>query len=532
MKHDAIPGYVIEELIGKGGMASVYLATQKSLARPVAIKILKDTDSPELSERFVNEGRIIAGLNHSNIISIYDVGIADGMPYILMEYVSGGDLTRRISEGMKAGEALELIETIGRCLHFTHQKGVIHRDIKPTNILFRGDGTPVINDFGIAKQLSNNSDLTKTRIALGSPYYISPEQAVGTVTDARTDIYSLGITLYEMLTGEKPHQGGTDIATVVKHLQEPFPRLPPGYHRYQVLLDRMTARALDQRFTNAAQLVDFVKELRESTERPPDLKSARESEPEQWFAGAGELIDNMKRLRGYDFQQFWEKFARKISLFKRFSRRLVARVMRGDLPNPSVAKKQILVSCGVLVLIVTLFGFIGSSQDQSSEPIEISNAANTVPVDDIKPAQTQQANSETEGAWVKPKQQEIQKLLGMANDALVAYRLTTPPKVNALYYYERILELDPGNTDAERGLTEIADRYTHLAMRQIYEGHYNRARKYVELGLKIDPKNPRLKKLKSKMYLRKTRSGSGTASGWVSWKHLFDEIDRKMKNLF
>ncbi len=528
MRHDAIPGYVIEELIGKGGMASVYLATQKSLARPVAIKILKDVDSPELSERFVNEGRIIAGLTHSNIITIYDVGAADGLPYILMEYVSGGDLTKRISEGIKAGDALALIETIGHCLHFAHQKGVIHRDIKPTNILFRGDGTPVINDFGIAKQLRSNSDLTKTRIALGSPYYISPEQAVGTAADSRTDIYSLGITLYEMLTGEKPHQGDTDIATVVKHIQDPFPRLPPAYHRYQILLDRMTARELDQRFDNAAQLVDFVKALRESTERPLDLRSARE--PEQWFAGTGELIDSIKRLRGDNVHQFWAELTRKFSIFRRYSRRWVSRFLRGDLPQPLFAKNHVLVSSGLLVLIISAAGFIGSFPDQSSEPIKLSNAVSMGPIDDKKTNKAQQQNIETDDVWVKPKQQEIQKLLGMANDALVAYRLTTPANVNALYYYERLLELDPGNPDAEHGLTEIADRYAHLAMRQIYEGNYRRARKYVELGLKIDPENKRLKKLKNKMYLRRTRSG--TVSGRAPWKDFFDQIDRTMKDLF
>jgi serine/threonine-protein kinase PpkA len=196
-----IPGYKVERLIAEGGMATVYLATQESLDRRIALKLLKKFDKPEQSKRFINEGRIIASLNHQNIITIHDIGITGDQHYISMEYLEGGDLEARIQGGVTPAIAIDLLKTIGDCLSFVHRKGIVHRDIKPANILFRKDGTPILTDFGIAKQLEQDTRLTMDGTAMGSPDYLSPEQAECKPLDGRTDIYSLGIVLYEMLTG-------------------------------------------------------------------------------------------------------------------------------------------------------------------------------------------------------------------------------------------------------------------------------------------------------------------------------------------
>ena len=157
-------------------MASVYLAIQVSLDRPVALKILSPdySDSPEFSKRFLNEGRILASLRHSNIITIHDIGIEDGMHYISMEYVEGEDLKSQLRAGIKSSTALNYIETIADCLQVAHKRNIVHRDVKPANVMFREDGTLLLTDFGIAKQLGGTSDLTVTGSTLGTPHYLSP----------------------------------------------------------------------------------------------------------------------------------------------------------------------------------------------------------------------------------------------------------------------------------------------------------------------------------------------------------------------
>ncbi|MDX1698663.1 MAG: serine/threonine-protein kinase, partial [Thiohalobacterales bacterium] len=258
-----IPGYKIIKPIAEGGMAAVYLAEQQSLGRRVVLKLLKKFDDVYQSARFVTEGRIIASLNHRNIITIHDIGVIGERHYIAMEFLEGGDLEMRNLEGMSVDAALDLVETIGDCLDFLHRKNIIHRDIKPANILFHSDGTPVLTDFGVAKQQEADAKLTRDGTTLGSPYYISPEQAECKPVDGRSDIYSLGIVLYEMLTGAKPYQGESDIQVIISHLSDPVPSLPPRLGQYQELIDRMIAKSPADRFATAADLVVYLRELRQ-----------------------------------------------------------------------------------------------------------------------------------------------------------------------------------------------------------------------------------------------------------------------------
>ncbi|MFM1892246.1 MAG: hypothetical protein RLZ44_1323, partial [Pseudomonadota bacterium] len=249
-----IPGYRIERLIAEGSTASVYLAVQQSLGRQVALKVLKQFDNPEQSTRFLTEGQIVAALNHRNIITIYDIGCVGSRHYIAMEYLEGGSLTDRIRQGMSLAAALELLESIAGCLDFVHRKGVVHRDVKPDNILFHADGTPKLTDFGIAKQYSHDQDLTMDGRAFGSPYYLSPEQAQGKVLDGRSDIYALGIVFYEMLTGQKPYAEESHVQTILAHMSQPVPVLPAPYAAYQDMLELMIAKAPEDRFGSAAEL--------------------------------------------------------------------------------------------------------------------------------------------------------------------------------------------------------------------------------------------------------------------------------------
>lgn len=259
-----IPGYQIKAHVGSGGMAVVFRAIQESLQRSVALKVLKNTESKEWTERFLNEGRILASLSHRNIITVHDIGIHAGHIYISMEYLNGGDLKSRIEAGMTPKEALEILATIGEALEVAHKKGVIHRDVKPGNILFRQDGTPVMADYGIAKDFERETDVTVDGTVIGTPDYLAPEQARIDPVDGRTDIYGLGIIFYEMLTGKKPFEAESAVHIVFKHLNEPIPQLPDAFAMYQPLLESMAAKEPDDRFANATELLAAVTELRVS----------------------------------------------------------------------------------------------------------------------------------------------------------------------------------------------------------------------------------------------------------------------------
>ena len=189
-----VSGYKIKRTIGKGGMGTVYLATQESLERDVVLKTMSlvDAEGTEFAERFLNEGRIVASLRHPHIITIYDIGATDDILYIAMEYVDGGDLKSRLDGPLPPHVCLELLARIGGALELAHRQGIIHRDVKPANILFRRDGTPLLSDFGIAKQIKLDAELTSTGTILGSPFYMSPEQSEGRVVDGRTETKTNG----------------------------------------------------------------------------------------------------------------------------------------------------------------------------------------------------------------------------------------------------------------------------------------------------------------------------------------------------
>ncbi|MGH8532918.1 MAG: protein kinase domain-containing protein [Gammaproteobacteria bacterium] len=270
MNPNIIPGYRIERRIGKGGMASVYLAIQESLHRAVALKILTNFDSPEFSERFLNEGRAIAQLSHTNIITIHDIGIANGLHYISMEYIEGGDLKQRIKGSLGPAFALAVIEQMASALRLAHRRNMVHRDVKPANILFRDEATPILTDFGIAKQIGLEKNVTLTGTIVGSPHYMSPEQAQGREVDCRSDIYSLGIVFYEMLTGVKPFDDESDIKTMVKHMNEPMPALPGTHAGFEEIIGRMTAKRTEDRYADIDELLIHLKDLRN---RPAPLST-------------------------------------------------------------------------------------------------------------------------------------------------------------------------------------------------------------------------------------------------------------------
>lgn len=257
-----IQGYRIESVLGYGGMSTVYLASQESLGRSVALKVMSASLSHETAytKRFLKEARIIAQLNHPNIIVIYDYGVEDSQHFITMEHLTGGSLVKKIQQGMTVRSAVGVLQDLARALGFAHARGYIHRDIKPGNILFREDGSTVLSDFGLAKGVSEATQLTASGIAMGTPAYMSPEQAYGDEVDARSDLYSLGCVFYFMLTGSKPFDAENPVALAMKHLREPIPRLAQGLAAWQPVIDKLMAKDPNARFQTAGELLDELEQ--------------------------------------------------------------------------------------------------------------------------------------------------------------------------------------------------------------------------------------------------------------------------------
>jgi len=258
-----IPGYTLIKKINSGGMATVYLATQHSVGRTVALKIMKPSldKDPEFHQRFQREATIIGQLSHPNIIPIYDIGRHEGFNYISMEFLSKGALDEKILQGISTEHALEITLGIAAALEHAHSKGYVHRDIKPENILFREDDSPVLTDFGIARTIKSKANMTQVGAVIGTPYYMSPEQAKGESSDGRSDLYSLGVMLYEMLTGKRPFQADSSLALGIKHIHEQAPKLPLNLFALQPILDKLLAKKPEQRYQTARELIAEIEPI-------------------------------------------------------------------------------------------------------------------------------------------------------------------------------------------------------------------------------------------------------------------------------
>jgi serine/threonine protein kinase len=262
-------GHRFVRQLGQGGTSAVYLMESEKTGAPIVVKVLRQV--PDLSEgertfeRFLQEYEMVSTIRHPNVVTICDLGIADDHAYIAMEHFAGGDLGERIRQGLTPDEALGYLDQMARALAAIHAVGVLHRDLKPANVMLRPDDSLALIDFGLAKQLRLTGSLTHTGEIFGSPYYMSPEQGHGEAVDERSDIYSLGMIFFEMLTGQKAFVGSSPITVIYKHAHAPVPPLPPGMRSCQLLLDMMVAKRPDDRYQSAAALLEDIREaLRES----------------------------------------------------------------------------------------------------------------------------------------------------------------------------------------------------------------------------------------------------------------------------
>ncbi len=258
-----IRGFKVTRKIGSGGMSQVFLAKRDTDGQEMALKVLdaKVHEEGDFLSRFIQEHHLISQINHPNIVRIYEQAFSDDIAYIGMEYFPGGDLRRQIVRGLSEWEALGFIKQVAAALQEVHVHNIVHRDLKPDNVMLRDDRSVAIVDFGIAKRVRQSLSTTRHGLVVGTPYYLSPEQARGNEVDTRSDIYSLGVLTYECLTGQKPYQTETVEELMAQHMHAAVPTLRDGLERYQPLLDKMMAKDADARFSHVVDVIQAISKL-------------------------------------------------------------------------------------------------------------------------------------------------------------------------------------------------------------------------------------------------------------------------------
>lgn len=536
----SIPGYTIHGKIAAGGMATVYRATQESLDREVALKILRPIGDPRLSQRFLNEGRTVAALNHPNVITIYDIGVAGELHYISMELLGGGSLADRMKGHIEPDYALELLKILADCLGYVHRHGVVHRDIKPANILFRENGTPVLTDFGIAKTLAAESGLTLDNTALGSPHYLSPEQAQSQKLDGRTDIYSLGIVFYEMITGARPFNGKTAIDTIMAQIQNPVPELPAEHQRFQKLLQLMLAKKPERRFPSAAELVKFVSVLARKTSADADpaatvaipvKKRARKK------ASADSALEptvvlkqghsppkpagkpgRKRRRRGLVFASLSIAALAAGVAFIPFDEPPFDQLSLDALPfseilrtGDSPAKPAHARAPTADAPVAKTAAEPGLARDTPATdepnaptppaftPVEQAPSEHTVatsPGDEQAPSQQARVSDDSAVRIQKQTEQRVMQHLLQARLAFAEEKFIVPLSESALYHYNEVLTLQSENGEAAQGITNIAHHYADRAQAKLGSSLFDEAKTLIDRGMVAQPQNARLLSLK------------------------------------
>ncbi|MBL0162824.1 MAG: protein kinase [Xanthomonadales bacterium] len=448
-----IPGYEMIGELGEGGMATVYLAIQHSLDRKVAIKVMRrelrvrNGPMPEFERRFLLEGRTMAKLPHRNIVAVYDIVTRDDIAYISMELLEGGTLAERMRSGLSLGEAIGVVVQLANGLEYAHRNGVIHRDLKPSNVMFRDPGTPVLTDFGIAKHSDVlASRITQTGLVLGTPTYMSPEQASGRDIDGRADQYALGILFYEMLTGNPPFVGENPMAVLMGHALQPPPPLPDDLRPLQPIFDRMLAKDPNDRFDN---LQDFVKALR-------GLVVGNDALVKQ--LGAITTASTSERLRALGFSGeytggdsgFALDLLRMPQTDPSISQRTTTSMINQALQRPRLLA-TLAAGIGVVVIALVLWAA-------------------------FKPRSLSQDD-----------QYLVRTLLREADRMVASGDLLAPPGANAFEDVQKVLQKDPGNEHGLELLGQIATTLRGEAEKSMAAGNLDAASETANQAMLVAP---------------------------------------------
>ena len=466
-----ISGYSIVREVGRGGIATVYLAVQESLQREVALKIMAPalTSDPNFTKRFLHEGLTIARLNHPGIVTIYDISVDGHQHYIAMEFLKGGSLKSRIRGGLSPEQALDILHQVAAALEYAHGSGVVHRDVKPENIMFRDSAASeaVLTDFGIAKTSSQQSNITRAGLVVGTPRYMSPEQAEGLGATGQSDIYALGVIFHEMLTGRPPFEGSESMAVLYSHLHDPIPELPGSCRELQPLFEGMMAKDPAQRIPDCGTLLDLIAEhvADSDSETPGTTGSTSARRPGRQYKTAGRRTGAVTSVLAWGGVTLALAIVAS-SMFWEFTRTQES----SEDPRDEHALPE-----GKAPEIIT--------------PVKIDLTGDATPA----PAVPDQAPPQEENSI------DADALLDLAEQQLRQDRLSTPPDDNALDTYNVILKMQPGNSEAEYGLQRIAARYETLARIKLDEKRLDEADAFVSNGLEAWPQHAGLRSLRKQM---------------------------------
>lgn len=516
-----IPGYQIKRLLGKGGMASVYLAVQESFGRNVAIKVLTPdmAEDKEFSQRFLREAQIVSRLQHPNIVTVYDVGIHEGYHYLSMEYIPGKEL-REAKYDISKTDAVRIIKEVAKALEYAHKQGYIHRDVKPENIMLHDNGEHVVlMDFGIARMTQVNISVTKTGKVIGTPHYMSPEQTKGLKVDHRSDIYSLGVVLFQLLSGRLPYDADSPVAVGIKHISDPIPTMPPGLEMFQPIINTCLSKNPEHRYQSAAELIEALDGLNMNAISALDARNSEQqakdrviNDPDSATTIGSAILDNetfsasRSDRRGSAQPQYsipplvhpdpkkyqseetetQEKPRSKILLiilllllggsawayfnqplvFKVWEEKLQPQVMRlaiqyNLIPEPETSIKEIQQPEQA----------IATPPVPEKDKTDVETKIEQTPVNEQQPAQTVNdpsviASSDkpiTETRQSEPVQQEVNKSLTASELQQLKATLSQQPE-NALKlaeHYKKALEKNPGNLAASNGQAELQEWYKH-----------------------------------------------------------------------
>ena len=483
-----IPGYRILRSLGEGGMASVYLAMQESLDREVALKVMAPSlaENLEFTERFLKEGRLAAKLSHPNLVTVYDIAQHNGVYYLAQEFIPGGTLRERMGAALPIPETLDVMRDVALGLAYAHEKGVVHRDVKPANVLFRANGTAVLADFGIAKAMNSNTMATQAGNSIGTPHYMSPEQARAEKVDGRSDLYSLGAMMYELLTGAPPYDSSDPYTIALMHVTHPIPKLPASMAWLQPLLDRLMAKLPDQRFATGDEFVAACEKLIATA---PEAKVMRDAMATRKRPA--------QRVRVHDDA---EPTQRGVAIAQGVAASSVA-------TSPGKPWLWALLGGGVLVTAVvawSMFGRKPTDADASApgEPAvavtEGGDPAPTVvePIPDAPPPLTIEGDP---GTLLARANEYVRAAIAPTDETrMLGRKLASPPGDNAIELYQQVLRLDPGNAEATGGLQRIADLLADRAQHALDLGAKTGCAFLVEDGLRAVPGHAGLLALQKK----------------------------------
>lgn len=504
-------------------MAKVYLALQTSLERLVALKVMHPQLMIEESfqTRFLNEGQIVAQLSHPNIVTVFDIGVFQHYYYLSMELLPGGTLRDKIREGLSLERTLTIATQLGYALEYAHRRGYVHRDIKPLNVLFRADGSPVLTDFGIAKALAQTIPVTLTGYTLGSVGYMSPEQYLGQPIDTRSDLYSLGVLLWEMLTGKKPYVAEDAFATAMQHATSPIPMLPPELAGFQPIINRLLAKRPEDRYASAEQSVTALQNIGPAPAPPAETLQTRADDATVLLPAAKRPVSENHHSPAAGKRRRWPTVALAVGITLMVMAALLY-LPPGLLPGP--------------------FQLITDSPQQPSRAVRTQPepAQPRPPVNQpVTPAVQQDAPRRHTEAASRPEERpqptadrsqaenpdrqvatepasatlqqpatadptELAQLLARAQAQWQAGRWLAPPGDNAFESYSKIRKLAPNNDEAKTRLLEIGRmrlgmHYQQKAEALLREGSPQQSLAEIRQGLRLAPKHAGLLALQDKV---------------------------------